>query len=124
MEHIGSVFGWKTGAVLLALFMLAWIYAWFVYKFLPEKRVRSSTAELVIAGTLMTLTGYGFVIGWDSTIMGWEAILSVLACFVVTGIPMTVGYIWRETQIVNRDEERAKTQMKRLNEHAKNMVKK
>lgn len=124
MEQIGTVFGWKMAAVFLVLFGLACCYAWFVYKFLPERKIRVSSAELVIGGTLGTLIGYGFIVGWHSTVYGWEAIISILLSFIVSGLPMSIGYIWYETQVEKQDEIRTKEYLNRLNEQAKNMVKK
>ena len=46
------------------------------------------TAFLVVGGTLVTLGGAGFLIGWRN-------VAKVLACFAASGFPMVVGSVGR-----------------------------
>jgi hypothetical protein len=63
-------------------------YNEFVAKLEEEGREHGFLAFLVIFGTAITLAGAWTLIGKDNT-------LKVLACFVASGTPMTIGSISR-----------------------------
>lgn len=119
-EQIGSIFGWKSITAWILLFGFGLFYKWLVYEYLPEvKRVKNRTAELVVAGVLVTLLGHGFVVGWNTVVLGWEAILNVLLCFVFSGVPMVIGYWNKDADENSKKEQRAAEDEKRAKERIK-----
>lgn len=102
------IFGWKAGAILFFLHLLAWVYALIVYILLPKWKIRRSSSGLVVGGVIFTVFGYGFMIGWNTSITGIVSVLAILSCFAVTGIPMIIGYKFKNEYDDNRDNERAR----------------
>lgn len=92
-SNLGNVFGWRLAAVWVALFGLGWLYAWLVYEYFPKQGFRRIAAQEVVGGTLGTIVGYGFALGWTAKVEVWQAVIVLLLCFAATGVPMLVGYV-------------------------------
>lgn len=78
----------KTAVVLSLLLAFGISYNEFVATLEEEKRERGFLALLVIFGTAITLAGGWLLIGRDNA-------LKVIACFIASGTPMTVGSVAR-----------------------------
>ena len=123
MEQIESIFGLKFGAVLGALFCFGLFYKWLVYHYLPDvKKIKNRTAELVIAGTLVTIIGFGIIIGWDTPVRAYEALIALLVCFGFSGAPMAYGYWSKEAETTAKAEERTASRLQRTSEKARQAV--
>jgi hypothetical protein len=83
--------------VVVALLTFGVGYNWLVGWLEDQEYDHGYTAFLVIGGTLVTLAGASLLVGRDATLL-------VLACFVASGTPMTVGSVWRYMR--RRDAER------------------
>lgn len=114
MDSIETIFGWKAVTVWIILLAFSMFYAWLVYSYLPEKKkIKNRTAELVVLGTLVTILGYGIIIGWNTLVKGFEALLVLILCFAFTGAPMIAGYWNKDASLNAQDEERAKEQFRK-----------
>ena len=126
--QVETIFGLKAAIIWVLLFAFGLFYKWLVYEYLPEvKGVKNRTAELVVGGVLVTLLGYGFIIG-DAVVRGGEALVAVLVCFACSGIPMIVGY-WSKDAQNDAEEEKRKAEDERrakdqINKRAKITAKK
>ena len=105
----GGSSGWQpvTIWVLLLLFAFGWLYSLLVYVYLPAWKIKHITAQEVIVGVGVTVAGYGFAIGWDQSILGWQAVSILLLCFVATGGPMAIGYWILDAHIEAKDRKKA-----------------
>lgn len=108
MDNFGQVFGWKLAGIWLILHLLGWGYGWLVYVYAPRKKIKHRTAEFVVVGVLITIVGFGCALGWESPVLGWQAVAVLLLCFVATGLPMISGYWLTESRNEANDREGAK----------------
>jgi len=77
--------------ILSTLFLFGILYNALVTWLEDHHYDRGYTAILVIGGSAVTIAGAGHLAGWRATL--WT-----LACFAVSGTPMTIGSIWRHCQ--------------------------
>ena len=111
MEDVRSIFGtvlvWQAVAIWMALFAFGCLYAWFVYRWLPERKITFNTAWMVVLGSLMTILGIQSLVGWHSLVRGYEVLGVIVSCFVASGLPMLIGYSMKESSDKRRDEQRS-----------------
>lgn len=107
---------WKVALIWLVLFLFGSAYAWLVYSYLPRKRIKFNTSFLVACGCLVTIVGFGLMVGWEQSIYGYEALSLILACFVATGLPMILGYAFKESYDNNQDEKRSKERIRKTSQ--------
>lgn len=98
MEQNGMEFGIKLAFVLIGLAVFGTIYNLVVEHL--TKKTTHYTAELVVIGTLVTLTGAALLIGIQNALI-------VLALFAASGAPMVIGS-WLRTA---HDQEAARREM-------------
>ena len=95
MDVNQSLFGWKTGAVALTLFIFSYFFNRWVAGM--QKKTDSYTAEMVVIGVAVTVLASMLVIGF------WDGI-AVLVLFAVSGSWMLYGSWQRHAQ----DQEEAR----------------
>lgn len=84
---------WFWG-VQVALHLLSWFYNWLIERLHEREWMHNWTWLTVVLGVAYTLIGAAVAM-WNTETTANTAVLGVVITFGSTGIPMSVGDIWR-----------------------------
>ena len=87
----GALWFW---GVQVALHLLSWFYNWLIERLHEREWMHNWTWLTVVVGVAYTLIGAAVAM-WNTETTANTAVLGVVITFVSTGIPMSVGDIWR-----------------------------
>lgn len=114
MDGLWTTSGTDMDLALRLLFVFGLVYCVLIYYFFPKWNIKHRTAEEVVFGTLVTVAGFGFGIGWETKVTGAAAVAAMLMCFGATGLPMVLGYWWLDSWVEAEDEKKAKQMRERM----------